>query len=143
MDLEQQVKIAVEGCGVFFYDTTIAKANGDNIYRVYITSPGGVSLDKCQEVSRMISPILDISEPMRGAYRLEVSSPGIERKLVKKQHFIGSIGENIKGKGFSTNKFKGKLISYENNVLTFLDADNEEFILNFDDILKASTYYNW
>ena len=144
MELEEQIKIAVEGCDVLLYDIVKAKENNDNIFRVYISSKDGINLDKCQEVSNMISPILDIHEPMRGKYRLEVSSPGIERKLTKKEHFLGSIGENIKGKEYSTETFKGKLLSFENDILTLQYEDsNETFDIKYDDILSASTYYNW
>ena len=144
MDLEKQIKIAIEGCGVKLYDIANARENGDNIFRIYITSPDGISLEKCTQVSRMISPLLDINDPMKGKYRLEVSSPGIERKLTKEIHFYGSIGENIKGKEFSTEKFKGKLLSIENNILTIQYEDSKDtFNINYDDILSASTYYNW
>ncbi len=144
MDLEEQIKIAVEGCDVYLYDIVTTRENGDNIFRVNITSPDGINLDKCQEVSKILSPLLDINEPMRAKYRLEVSSPGIERKLLKKEHFISSVGENIKGKEFSTEKFKGKLLSFEDDILTFQYIDSKDtFNLNYDDILSASTYYDW
>lgn len=144
MELEQQIKIAVEGCGVYLYDIVNTKVHDDNVYRVSVTSSDGISLDKCEQISRMISPILDINEPMRGKYRLEVSSPGIERKLVKKEHFLGSIGENVKGKEFNLETFKGKLLSIDGDNYTFESEKTEEtFTLNFDDILSASTYYNW
>jgi len=143
MDLEQQIEIAVQGCDVELYDIVTTKDNGDNIFRVYITSQDGITLEKCTQVSRMISPILDINEPMKGKYRLEVSSPGIERKLTKPQHFKGSIGELIKGKEYSTEKFKGKLLSFENDTLTLEDDDKEIFTIKLDDILSASTYYDW
>ncbi len=143
MNLEEQIKIAVEGCGVNLYDIVTTKENSDNIFRVYINSTNGITLEQCEQVSRMISPILDINEPMKGKYRLEVSSPGIERKLTKKEHFAGSIGEKIKGKEYSTEKFKGKLLSFENDTLTLEDDDKEIFTIKLDDILSASTYYDW
>ena len=143
MNLEEQIKIAVEGCDVYLYDIVIARENEDNIYRVNITSADGINLDKCQEVSKMISPILDINEPMRGKYRLEVSSPGIERKLLKKEHFLCSVGEKIKGKEYSTETFRGELISADGDNYTFKTDDGDTFTLNYDDILSASTYYDW
>ena len=143
MDLEQQIKIAVEGCGVYLYDIVNAREHDDNIYRVSVTSSEGISLDKCAEISRMISPILDINEPMKGKYKLEVSSPGIERKLLKKEHFLGSIGAKIKGKEFTTETFKGKLISIDGETYTFESDDKDTFKINYDDILSASTYYDW
>jgi len=142
--MEEQIKTAVEGCGVFLYDIVKVKENKDEIFRIYITSKDGITLEKCQEVSNMVSPILDIYEPISGNYRLEVSSPGIERKLTKKEHFIYSIGENIKGKEYSTETFRGKLLSFEDDILTFEYEDSSDtFQINYNDILSASTYYNW
>ena len=143
MQLEEQIKIAVEACDVMLYDIVNTRVNGDTIFRINITSQGGVTLDKCQEVSRMISPILDINEPMKGGYRLEVSSPGIERKLLNIDHFKGSIGDKIKAKNFNMEVFKGILLSVEDEVLTFQDENNESFKINYDDVLSASTYYDW
>lgn len=75
MTLDESIEIAVDGCGVNLYDIVTVKENETNIYRIYITSPNGINLDKCAEVSRQISPLLDIHEPLHGKYNLEVSSP--------------------------------------------------------------------
>ena len=144
MTLEEQIKLTVEGCGASLYDIASVRENDNNIYRIYVTTPDGVNLDKCEEISRMIAPILDLNEPMRGKYFLEVSSPGIERKLKTLEHMKASVGELIKGKEYSTEKFDGKLISVdENNNCTFEDSDGDQFTINYDDILSASTYYNF
>jgi ribosome maturation factor RimP len=144
MELEEQIKLTVEGCGVSLYDIVNVRENDNNIYRIYITSPDGVNLDKCEEISKLIAPILDVNEPMRGKYFLEVSSPGIERKLKTKEHLQASIGELIKGKEYSTEKFDGKLISFdEEDNFTFEDEDGDQFKINYSDILSCSTYYDW
>jgi ribosome maturation factor RimP len=144
MELEEQIKIAVEGCGVALYDIAQLKEHENNIYRIYITSPDGVTLDMCENVSRMIAPILDINEPMRGKYLLEVSSPGIERKLKTLLHMQNSIGENIKGKQYEVGAFKGKLLSFDGeDNFTFEDENKATFTINYSQILSASTYYNW
>ena len=144
MNLEEQIKLTVESCGVALYDIVQLKENNNNIYRVYITSPNGITLNKCEEVSKLIAPILDINEPMKGKYFLEVSSPGIERKLKTIEHLKASVGELIKGKEFSTEKFNGKLIGFdENDNFTFEDEDGDTFTINYSDILSCSTYYKW
>ncbi len=144
MELEEEIKVVVEGCGMSLYDIAQLKEHDNNIYRIYITSKDGVSLDKCEEVSRMVAPILDIKEPMRGKYLLEVSSPGIERKLKRIEHLQNSIGENVKGKLFDGETFKGKLIGFdESNNFTFESEEGETFSLQYSSILSASTYYNW
>lgn len=142
MNLEESIKLAVEGCGVNLYDITTTKEHDKTIYRVSISSPEGVTLDKCAEVSTMISPILDIYEPVHGVYNLEVSSPGIERKLKRKDHFKASIGEKVKVKDFATEVYKGELISADDEKIVVKTEFGEESI-TYDNILSASTYYEW
>ncbi len=144
MELEEEIKIAVEGCGMSLYDIVQLKEHDNNIYRIFITGEDGVSLDKCEEVSRIVAPILDIKEPMRGKYLLEVSSPGIERKLKKLEHLQRSVGENVRGKQYEVGPFKGKLLSFDNeNNFTFEGEDGENFTIPYNSILSASTYYIW
>jgi len=144
MQLEESIKIAVEGCGVDLYDIIQTKEHKNNILRVYISSKDGINLDQCAQVSRMVSPLLDIEEPMRGKYNLEVSSPGIERKLKTLHHFKCSIGSDVKIKEYSTDVLKGKLVDVSNNgTITVDEIDNGIITTKFDDILSASTYFNW
>lgn len=142
MNLEESIKITVEGCDAQLYDIVSTKENDRNIFRVYVTAEGGISLDKCAEISRMISPILDIEEPMNGIYNLEVSSPGIERKLKKAQHFKASLGENIRVKDFNKDIVKGKLTFADESEIKVTTEHGEE-IISYDEISSASTYYEW
>ncbi|AXX86127.1 MULTISPECIES: ribosome maturation factor RimP [Malaciobacter] len=142
MSLEESIKMTVESCGVELYDIVTAKENDNNIYRIYITSKDKVTLDKCAEVSRLISPILDVEEPMNSNYNLEVSSPGIERRLKKTQHFKGSVGEKIKVKDIATEVYKGELLSADDEKIVIkTEFGNEE--ISYDSILSAATYFEW
>lgn len=142
MNLEESIKLTVESLGASLYDIVTTRENDRNIFRVYVTSPGGISLDKCAEISRMISPILDINEPMNGVYNLEVSSPGIERKLKKKEHFQGSIGEKVKVKDLATEVYKGELINADDEKIVIKTEFGEEEI-SYNSILSAATYFEW
>ncbi|RBQ28890.1 ribosome maturation factor RimP [Aliarcobacter vitoriensis] len=142
MNLEEQIRLIVENNGLKLYDIVTVRENDRNVFRVVVTSPEGINLDKCAEVSRMISPILDIEEPMNGVYNLEVSSPGIERKLKKKEHFIASVGELIKVKNLGTEVLKGKLFKADEEKIVILTEFGEEE-LAYDNILSASTYFEW
>ena len=142
MSLEESIKLTVESLGAKLYDISTLIEHDKNIFRVSITCEGGVNLDKCAEISRMLSPILDVEEPMNGEYILEVSSPGIERKLKKVDHFLASIGEKVKVKNFATEVFKGELISAnEEKIVIKTEFGNEE--LTYDNILSAATYFEW
>ncbi|QKF78648.1 ribosome maturation factor RimP [Arcobacter defluvii] len=142
MNLEESIKLAVESLGANLYDITTAREHDKNIFRVSVTADSGISLDKCAEISRMISPILDVNEPMNGEYVLEVSSPGIERKLKKKEHFIASVGEKVKIKDFSTEVYKGELIFADDEKI-IIKTEFGEDELTYDSILAAATYFEW
>lgn len=142
MNLEETIEMTVKGCGVELYDIVTTKENERNIFRIYISSNDGISLDKCAEVSRLISPILDIEEPLHGKYNLEVSSPGIERKLKKPRHFISSVGSLVKIKDFEKNVLQGKLLSADENEIK-VETEHGEEIITYDEISSASTYFEW
>ena len=139
----KMIKKIIEENGASYYDSEIVGENGNRIYRIYITSKAGVTLDLCAKISRILSPILDLEPPVNGAYTLEVSSPGIERSLKKTEHFLGSIGENIKVNLINTDKIIGKLNSFDGKVLEIIEEDGEEIKINLEDIDKARTYYKW
>jgi ribosome maturation factor RimP len=130
--------------GVTLYDTEIVVENEHKIYRVYIVSKDGVTLDQCTQVTKVLSPIFDLNPPVEGEYFLEVSSPGVERKLSKPVHFQNSIGELVKIKHTELGKLKGKLLHADEKSITINDkVSKEECILNLSDILSAKTYYAW
>ncbi len=142
MNLEESIKLAVESLGANLYDIVSVREHDKNIFRVLVTAENGISLDKCAEISRMISPILDVDEPMSGEYTLEVSSPGIERKLKKPEHFMASVGELVKVKNIETDLFKGELINADNEKITIKTQFADEEI-TYDNILSAATYFEW
>jgi ribosome maturation factor RimP len=90
----------------------------------------------------MISPILDLDEPMHGKYRLEVSSPGVERRLKKPAHFIGSIGSSVRIKDIATDKIEGVLKDADETSIV-ITTENGDETLPYDEILAAATYINW
>jgi len=141
LDQEKIVKI-VESCGVSLYDTEVANEFDKKIFRIYITSKEGISLDKCAEISRILSPIFDLEPPLEGEYLFEVSSPGIERKLTKPEHYSASIGEKVKVKLNTKEKFIGILEAFTGNVAS-VRVENELKQVSLDEIESARTYFEW
>ena len=80
----------------------------------------------------------DVEDPVEGRYFLEVSSPGVERKLTKPEHFEKSIGENVKVTLNDGTKVKGQLKSFVDN-----EAEIGKEKVKFEDIKKAKTYVDW
>ncbi len=134
----------VKECGVTLYDTELVTENDHKIYRIYITSEEPVTLDKCTEVTKIISPILDLEPPVSGEYFLEVSSPGIDRQLKNIDHFKHSIGDLVKIKLSDGSKLKAKILGVEDNTVTLYDkGTKEEKKIPFSEITKAKTYFEW
>jgi len=80
------------------YDVEILTEHGRKVLRLYIDKPGGVTLDDCENITYAVQPTLDADDPIPGAYVLEVSSPGIERKLIKDAHYTANIGKLVEVK---------------------------------------------
>ena len=138
MKLNEIIKNIVEDNGCELYDIEIIEEGGNKFFRVYITKPGGVALDDCEAINNLLSPIFDIEEPIKDKYFLEVSSPGIERKLNKKEHFEKSVGENVKLTTDEGEKIKGVLKSFDGENVEI--GDNK---VPFEKIKKAKTYVDW
>jgi ribosome maturation factor RimP len=77
------------------YHLEYVKEFGENYLRVYIDSPNGITLDDCESVSRPISELLDVEDPISEAYFLEVSSPGIDRILYNDNHLSTYNGSEV------------------------------------------------
>ena len=141
---EVNLEELVAQCGVEFYDAEAANENGRAIWRVYITKKGGVSVDDCEAASKLLSPIYDVMPPMSGEWILEVSSPGLERKLSKIEHFAKSVGENAKITLADEQKttFIAKIAGVEGDKIKF-ETDEGEREIDFAQIKKARTYIKW
>ncbi|CAD7286390.1 ribosome maturation factor RimP [Campylobacter suis] len=131
----------VKECGVELYDTEIVSENGRTIYRVYITKKDGISLDDCEKVSRLLSPIYDVTPPVSGDYVLEVSSPGLERKLGSPRQFALSIGELVKLQAGEL-KISGRLVKADDESIAVENSDGICEI-KISEIKKAKTYLEW
>jgi len=144
MSLESDIKSMVESLGLRVYDIATVTENEETIYRVDVTSPTteAVSMDQVVEVTKMISPLLDVTAPVRGEYRLEVGSPGIERKLKSLSHFECSIGEKLRVQTTEEKKLRGTLKSVDGNKIT-LETEEGEKTFVYGDVIKASTYFEW
>ncbi len=84
-----------EANGCFLYDAEFQKEGKMQTLRIYVDKDGGINIDECEGISRLISKKLDEEDIIATAYQLEVSSPGVERKLTKEWHFEKVIGKQI------------------------------------------------
>lgn len=118
-----------EQCGVTVYNVEYVKEAGENYLRAYIDKEGGVTIDDCEAVSRLLSPKLDEEDYIPEGYILEVSSPGLGRTLKKDRHLQYSIGQDVEVKLFKpinkVKEFEGKLKSFDENVIVIENESGE------------------
>jgi ribosome maturation factor RimP len=137
--LIEMLETTVERLG--FELTDLELLDGEHgLLRLYIDSEAGISLEDCEAVSRQVSAMLDVEDPIAGDYSLEVSSPGLNRRLVKAAHFERFAGENVKVKlkrlFEGRRNFKAKLVGYvEPNVI--LQEGKSKFLIPLQEIDTA------
>ncbi len=141
---KQTLSNLLKDCGVNLYDTETLTEHDKKIFRIYITADEPITLDQCTKVTKIISPIIDLDPPVSGEYFLEVSSPGIDRKLTTLEHFALSKNELIKIKLNDGRKFKAKILGIEGDNIKLYDKEKkEDIVISFNDINRAKTYFEW
>jgi ribosome maturation factor RimP len=127
-ELKNLLEPPVENMGYELVDLEVRLGGKDGVVRVFIDHPDGITLDDCEKVSRVISALLDIEDPLPGHYNLEVSSPGLDRKLTKVEHFQRFTGETVKVKTripiAGRKRFRGTLVtSNDENIVVEVDGE--------------------
>lgn len=113
------------------------------LLRLYIDSEQGITVDDCERVSRQVSGILDVEDPIPGQYRLEVSSPGLDRPLFRLEHYARFVGERVKLRlrepRAGRRKFAGVIERVEGGAVVIRREDDPgELVLEPADIEKAN-----
>jgi len=115
-----------------------------SLLRIYIEREAGVAIEDCEQVSKQVSALLDVEDPIAGKYTLEVSSPGLERPLFSARQFSQYIGSEVKLRLHSPIqgrlKFKGKIVVVEGDSIR-LQADGVDYDLSFSDVDKANVVF--
>jgi len=124
--------------GFFLIDILIRGTERNRVIEVYIDGEKNITANDCAEISRKLNEIFEEKKLIKGAYRLDVSSPGIDRPLLFLKQYPKHINRKFEityRSGDEKRKFKGTLLKIEGDCLTFLAI--EEQIINFIDIINA------
>jgi ribosome maturation factor RimP len=139
-ELADLLRATVEAMGFTLWGLEFRAQGKNSLLRVYIDREAGVQVDDCAQVSRQISGILDVEDPIAGEYNLEVSSPGIDRLLFSLEQCQQYVGEWLEVKlrvPFEGRKnFNGTLVGIEDQDVV-VRIDDDEYVLPFDSIDKA------
>ncbi|MDG1293623.1 MAG: ribosome maturation factor RimP [Pseudomonadales bacterium] len=139
--IQELIAPIVIDLGFEFWGLEYQTQSGAALLRVFIESPNGISVDDCAKVSREVSLLLDVEDPIRSEYRLEVSSPGMSRPFFTLDQYSRYSGFFVKIKlrfAFEGRRqFKGLLAGVENDEVLIRDGE-DEYSLPFEAIDKGS-----
>ena len=140
-NLQEMLQGAVEDLDCELWGIECQRAGRYLTVRLFIDKEGGVTIDDCSDVSRQVSAILDVEDPIADKYNLEVSSPGLDRPLFTLAHYMRFVGRDVvvhlRIPMFDRRKWQGKLESVEGDLITLI-VDNEPRQFAFGNIQKAN-----
>lgn len=149
------VEPILESMSMELVDLEYKHEGRDWFLRIFIDKEGGVNLDDCAEVSREVGAVLEVEDLIRTAYRLEVSSPGIDRPLKKVGDFERFAGSLVRVKtyesldpdqrGHARKTFVGTLLGVEGGLVRIEQADKKGGVVEFplEGIAKANLEYEF
>ena len=139
-ELIQLLEPVIKRQGYELADLELKVGSRDGVLRIFIDKPGGVGLEDCELISRQVSALLDVEDPVPGRYSLEVSSPGLDRKLTKPPHFQRFVGEEVKVETrfpvLGRRRFRGVLQAADEKSIVVV-VDREPYELQIDGIETA------
>lgn len=131
----------IEDMGLTLWGVEFLSQGRHGLLRIYIESEGGVTVEDCERVSRQVGILLDVEDPIQGAYTLEVSSPGMDRRLFEAAQYEQYKGAKVKVR-LRTNfegrrNFTGRLAGIENGDLV-LQLGEDELVLPLESVERAN-----
>lgn len=139
--LQDLLQGSVEDLGCELWGIECQRVGRYLTVRLFIDKEGGVTVDDCADVSRQVSAVLDVEDPIADKYNLEVSSPGLDRPLFTLAQYTRYIGQEIvvhlRIPVADRRKWQGELAKIENDMITLI-VDKQEQILAFGNIQKAN-----
>ena len=143
--LESLLLPAIEGLGFRLWGVDYRSSPKHAHLKIFIDHDDGIQVDDCSAVSHQVAGVLDVEDPITVAYTLEVSSPGIERPLMKLEHYQLYIGKEVKIRlTWSVNdrkNFLGTLVRVEGDEIV-IAVDGEEFSFPVNAVKRANLVYD-
>ncbi len=126
MLIESIVEPLITQSGYEYVGTEINKIGAETELIIYADKPGGLQLDDCEKISRLIDPVIDEHDPIEESYYLCVSSPGLDRPLKTERDFVRSVGKKVDLKFYrpidGKKELTGELTSFDENGFTIDEA---------------------
>jgi ribosome maturation factor RimP len=143
MDLETPLRSLLSPLGLDLYDLELAAGT----LNVTVIKEGGVDLEALTKANRVISEWLDNNDPIPGRFTLDVSSPGLERKLRTPAHFRSTVGEVVTLRelrdGESTRRIEGTVLDADEQSVTLQDLELGVVVVQLKNVERARTVFKW
>jgi ribosome maturation factor RimP len=138
--LNELIQPLVEDLGYDFVGLEYNSSGKHSVLRIYIDGEEGVGIEDCETVSRETAALLDVKDPIKSHYNLEVSSPGLDRPLFRPAHyeeFTGCVAQiNLYAPQDGRRKFSGMILKAGESTVS-IEQDGQEVALEYDNIAKA------
>lgn len=132
--------------GYEYVDTEYAKEGRDWMLTVYIDKPDGVTIEDCEKYSRALEAELDVKDPIKDAYTLVISSPGLDRPLKTAADFARFLGTDVDVRLYrpfmGQKEFTGPLYAYTDTSVTLKHGEDETITFGLDETAKISLHVN-
>lgn len=139
--LTELLQPLVEELGYEFVGLEYSSNPKNSVLRVYIDQEDGVNLDDCSRVSHEAAALLDVEDPISGHYKLEISSPGLDRPLFTPEHYARFAGSEARLTLYAPEagrrKFRGRILDAAEGRVR-LSVEDEEMVFEFSNIAKAN-----
>lgn len=134
--------------GILVWDVELAGSGRRRVLRIYIDKPGGVTLEDCERISQQVGTVLDAEDVVPGeSYQLEVSSPGVERRLSKPSHFLHCLGQKarlqLKEPADGQRRWEGVLRGVEEGCVVLETVSGNTIRVRMELIEKANLQFEW
>lgn len=135
------LKVPVEALGFQLWGIEYVQAGNHSVLRVFIDSENGINIEDCANVSRQVSAVLDVEDPISTEYTLEVSSPGVDRPLFTAEQYASYIGEDVKLQltmpVAGSRNLKGAITQVDGQMLS-VKVNGKELVVALDNIRKGN-----
>ena len=131
--LLQKISELVKNLGYYLYDTIYVKEHGEFILRVMIENDTTILIDDCIKVSKAIEKMLDVEDPFKEPYNLEVTSPGAERELKTAAQIKRAVGKNVYIETMEQ-KMTGEFVSYKDGFIEIKEKNKRVTKINEIDV---------
>ncbi len=149
-ELQEKIRGLIEPIVIaqdaFLVDVIVRGERNGRVLEIFVDTDQGIKADECAEISRAVSSVLDREHFIQGRYRLEVSSPGLDRPLKFYRQYKKNIGRSLRVKYRFNDKecqVSGRLLDVTEDSIVLCDEKQSEFQITFSSILESKVEIPW